>query len=84
MSLGIFSSFKCVTFDTSLLHNVFLALCQDGASGFVVDKAMLRVELRFALITGGAQFAMTYGQVVMVTLSAKSLGSLQLVHNKYT
>lgn len=31
MSLGIFSSFKCVTFDPSLLHNVFLALCQDGA-----------------------------------------------------
>ena len=53
-------------------------------SDFVVDKRLLRVELRFALITVGAQFVMTYGQTLMVTLSAKSLGSLQLVHNKYT
>ena len=52
-------------------------------SDFVMDKALRRVELRFALITGGAQFVMTYGQTVMVTLSAKSLDSLQLVHNKY-
>ena len=48
-------------------------------SDFVVDKPLLRVELRFALITVGAQFVMTYGQTVMVTLSAKSSDSLQLV-----
>ena len=40
-------------------------------SDFVVDESLLRVELRFALITGGAQFVMTYGQTGMVTLSAQ-------------
>ena len=50
-------------------------------SDFVMDKALRRVELRFALITGGVQFVMTYGQTMMVTLSAESLGSLQLVRD---
>ena len=48
-------------------------------SDFVVDKPLLRVELRFASITVGAQSVMTYGQTVMVTLSANSSDSLQLV-----
>ena len=47
-------------------------------SDFVVAKPLLRVELRFALITVGAQSVMTYGQTVMVT-SANSSDSLQLV-----
>ena len=49
-------------------------------SGFVMDKAVLKVELRFVLITGGAQFVITFGQTVMEMLSADSLDSLQVVH----
>ena len=49
-------------------------------SGFVMDKTVLQVELRFVLITGGAQFVITFGQTVMEMLSADSLDSLQVVH----
>ena len=48
-------------------------------SGFVMDKAVLKVELRFVLIIGGAQFVITFGQTVMEMLSADSLDSLQVV-----
>ena len=48
-------------------------------SGFVIDRAILKVELRFVLITGGAQFVITFGQTVMEMLSADSLDSLQVV-----
>ena len=44
-----------------------------------MDKAVLKVELRFVLITGGAQFAITFGHTVMEMLSANSLDSLQVV-----
>ena len=50
-------------------------------SGFVMDKAVLKVELRFVLITGGAQFVITFGQTVMEMLSADSLDSLQVVRD---
>ena len=44
-----------------------------------MDKAVLKVELRFVLIIGGAQFVITFGQTVMEMLSADSLDSLQVV-----
>ena len=50
-------------------------------SGFVMDKAVLKVELRFVLIIGGAQFVITFGQTVMEMLSADSLDSLQVVRD---
>ena len=50
-------------------------------SGFVMDKAVLKVELRFVLIIGGAQFVITFGQTVMEMLSADCLDSLQVVRD---
>ena len=51
-------------------------------SDFVMDKALLRVELKSVSTTSGAQFVMTFGQMMMVVWSADSLDSLQLVHTK--
>ena len=51
-------------------------------SDFVMDKALLRVELKSVSTISGAQFVMTFGQMMMVVWSADSLDSLQLVHTK--
>ena len=51
-------------------------------SDFVMDKALLRVELKSVSTTDGAQFVMTCGQLMMVVWSADNLDSLQLVHTK--
>ena len=51
-------------------------------SDFVMDKALLRAELRSASTTSGAQFVMIFGQMMMAMWSADSLDSLQLVHTK--
>ena len=48
-------------------------------SDFVMDKALLRVELKSVSTTSGAQFVMTFGQMMMAMWSADSLDSLQLV-----
>ena len=49
-------------------------------SGLAVDGTQGRVELSFVTTTSGVQCAMTCGQTSIVTWSADSLGSLQLVH----
>ena len=46
---------------------------------FVVDKVILRVELRFVSTTTGAEFVVAHGQIVMVMWFADSLDSLQMV-----
>ena len=51
-------------------------------SDFVMDKALLRVELKSVSTTSGEQCVMTFGQMMMAMWSADSLDYLQLVHTK--
>ena len=51
-------------------------------SDFVMDKALLRDELGSVSTTSGAQFVMTFGQMMMAMWFADSLDYLQLVHTE--
>ena len=51
-------------------------------SDLAVDETLLRAELRSVSTTSGAQFVMTFGQMMMAMWSADSLDYLQLVHTK--
>jgi len=50
-------------------------------SDLVVDETQVRVELKFATATSGAQYVMTFGQALMVMWSADSSDLPQLVHS---
>ena len=45
-------------------------------SDLAVDETLLRAELRSVSTTSGAQFVMTFGQMMMAMWSADSLDSL--------
>ena len=53
-------------------------------SGLMADESLLRVELRFASTTGGAQYVMTCGMMQMLKLSVGSSDFLQRVrYNRF-
>ena len=51
-------------------------------SDLMEDEALWKDELKSVSTTSGAQFVMTFGQLMMVVWSADNLDSLQLVHTK--